>query len=145
MSSLLNHILIHTSDFAKTSLFFKQTLNLKNGHRPPFGFPGAWLYSDDKPIIHLSETPSANKKKDKEQDNQQTDYLGNQENSSNRGMGIIDHIAFNGSDYPALMGRLKHHNLDYFERSIPLTGEHQVFVDGPDGIRIEIQFEKITI
>lgn len=58
---------------------------------------------------------------------------------------MIDHIAFSGSDYPTLIARLQHHHLDYFERTVPLTSEHQVFVEGPEGLRVEIQFENNVI
>ncbi len=58
---------------------------------------------------------------------------------------MVDHIAFSGSDYPELIERLKRHQLDYFERSVPLTGEHQVFISGPEGIRIEVQFKSNAV
>ena len=136
MNIAINHILLRTSDLEGMIQFFEQALELKNGYRPSFPFSGAWLWSDDKPLIHLSEaTPD---------DKGQLDYLGGKKLIANQkevGTGIIDHIAFSGSDYQSLIQRLKHYQLTYFERLIPLTGEHQVFVEGPEGVRVEVQFE----
>ena len=137
MSITINHILIRPLDLEGMIRFFEQALGLKNGHRPPFPFPGAWLWSNDAPLIHLSEGNPA--------DDSQTEYLGNQATVPHAGTGMIDHIAFSGSDYPELIERLKRHQLDYFERSVPLTGEHQVFVSGPEGIRIEVQFKSNAV
>ena len=61
---------------------------------------------------------------------------------SKSGTGIIDHIAFSGHDYKKLIERLQHHQKNFFERTAPLTGEHQVFVEGSEGLRVEIQFNK---
>ncbi len=134
MKIAINHILIRTADIEGMIQFFEQSLNLENGYRPPFNFPGAWLWGDGKPLIHLSEINPIDK--------EQTDYLGNQKVVSEIGTGTIDHIAFSGSDHQKLIERLKHYKMDYFERKLPLTGEYQVFVEGPEGLRIEIQFDE---
>jgi lactoylglutathione lyase len=133
MNIAINHILLRTHDLEEMGQFFEQSLDLKKGYRPPFNFPGSWLWSDDKPLIHLTELNPA--------DTEQSDHLGGQRTIPNTGMGTVDHIAFSGSDYPRLIARLKHHHLDYFERAVPLTGEHQVFVEGPEEVRVEIQFD----
>jgi lactoylglutathione lyase len=130
----INHVLLRTADIEGMIQFFEQSLNLENGYRPPFNFPGAWLWGDDKPLIHLSKISLV--------DNEQSDYLGSQKVASEINTGTIDHIAFSGSDYHELMERLKHYKMDYFERTLPLTGEYQVFVEGPEGLRIEIQFDQ---
>ncbi len=130
--NILNHILIYTVDIDAMVLFFEHSLNLKKGYRPPFNFAGAWLYNGDEPIIHLSERNTPNKGV--------SDYLDSKNSTSESGTGIIDHIAFSGSNYLELIKRLKFHKIKYFERSVPATGEEQVFVEGPEGLRIEIQF-----
>ncbi len=137
MKIAINHVLIQTADIEGMIQFFEQSLNLENGYRPPFNFPGAWLWGDDKPLIHLSEISLVDK--------EQWDYLGSQKVASEMGTGTIDHIAFSGSDYQELIERLKHYKMEYFERTVPLTGEYQVFVKGPEGLRIEIQFDEQQI
>jgi len=129
----INHILIRTTNLDAMIRFFEQALELKNGKRPPFAFTGAWLWSDDKPLIHLSEANPV--------DQGQLDYLGGKKINSDSGTGIIDHIAFSDQHYPKLMERLQRHQLSFFERTVPLTGEHQVFIEGPEGLRIEVQFD----
>jgi lactoylglutathione lyase len=134
MNLEINHILIRTTDLGAMIRFFEQVLELKNGKRPPFSFVGAWLWADDKPLIHLSEANPVDKG--------QLDYLGGKKMISGSGTGIIDHVAFSGQDYSKLIERLQHHQHPFFERTVPLTGEHQVFIEGPEGLRVEVQFSK---
>ncbi len=91
----INHILIRTTDLDAMIHFFEQVLALKNGKRPPFAFAGVWLWSDDKPLIHLSEANPVDKG--------QLDYLGDKKMISGSGTGIIDHVAFTGRDYNKLI------------------------------------------
>lgn len=133
MAIEINHVLVRTSNLENMIHFLTDTVGLIEGSRPPFNFPGAWLYGNDKPLIHIVEIEG--------NDESQSDYLG--ENiSSEIAMGAVDHIAFNGQNYPELIKHLKTDNIRYFERTVPLTGEHQVFAEGPDGIRVELLFEK---
>lgn len=53
--------------------------------------------------------------------------------------GIIDRIAFDGFDYTLPIERPKTALNKYLVRTMPLTGKHQVFVAGPERLRIEIQ------
>jgi catechol 2,3-dioxygenase-like lactoylglutathione lyase family enzyme len=51
----LDHINISTANLEETQAFFVEVLGLEVGWRPAFGFPGAWLYSDGKDLVHLVE------------------------------------------------------------------------------------------
>jgi catechol 2,3-dioxygenase-like lactoylglutathione lyase family enzyme len=42
----MNHFTILTDKLPETLAFYEAHLNLKPGARPPFTFPGAWLYAD---------------------------------------------------------------------------------------------------
>ena len=42
----MDHFNILTDDLPATLAFYEEHLNLKPGARPPFTFPGAWLYAD---------------------------------------------------------------------------------------------------
>ena len=55
MSVSINHVLLLTQDVDGMAKFFEQALELKAGQRPPFNFPGAWLWNDSSPIIHLGD------------------------------------------------------------------------------------------
>jgi lactoylglutathione lyase len=99
----INHILIRTTDLDAMISFFEQVLELKNGKRPPFSFAGAWLWADDKPLVHLSEADPVDKG--------QLDYLGGKKMNNDSGTGIIDHVAFSGQDYNKLIERLHYFQL----------------------------------
>lgn len=128
----INHVLVRTNDLKNMIRFLTQVVGLEKGFRPPFNFPGAWLYGDDRPLIHLVEINPG--------DESQSDYLGSKPSASEIGMGSVDHIAFSGSDYPELLERLKQRQIEYFERTVPSTNEHQVFVNGPDNLNLELLF-----
>ena len=50
---LLDHFNIRTRKLADTVRFYEEVLELKKGDRPNFSFPGAWMYSEGKPVVHL--------------------------------------------------------------------------------------------
>ena len=49
----LDHINIHTSKREETLRFYTEMLDFQEGFRPPFDFPGAWLYAGERAVIHL--------------------------------------------------------------------------------------------
>lgn len=114
---LLDHITIVTSDPDRTAAFLDAVLGIKPGPRPPFDFPGYWLYEGDRAIVHLvggrAPTPGA---------------------------GPYDHAAFRRDDYPAFKQRLVAAGIPFGEQSLPGYGDRQIFVRGPGGERIEIVF-----
>ena len=83
----MNHFTILTDDLPATLDFYAEFLNLKPGARPPFTFPGAWLYCDGgkgtDPILHvIAGRPKAELVK-----------------------GVIDHMAFSGQGLAAALGK----------------------------------------
>lgn len=124
----INHILLQATDLSMMASFINNVTGLEIGDRPPFPFPGAWMYNQDKAVIHIVEAKA---------NAAQSDYLGSSHISPD---GVMDHIAFDGDDYRGLISRLNQHDLVYVERTVPLSQEHQVFVEGPDGLRLEILF-----
>lgn len=113
----LNHILILTTDLATMEHFWTKLIGLRVGKRPPFPFNGLWIYSEDKPLVHIAEQHHA--------------ALGN---------GPIAHVALEGADYKALLERLDQNAYSYTEKLVPLSGERQVFVAGPDNLTVEMLF-----
>jgi lactoylglutathione lyase len=126
----INHVLIRTKNLEVMSDFFVKIVGLEVGFRPPFSFEGAWLYSENKPCIHLSLMD--------ETDEEQLKYL---KRNASEGMGIIDHIAFQGADYDDLIRRLSTQGVHYSNREIPLTKERQVFIEGPEELIVEMLFD----
>ena len=61
---VLDHFNIRTRDLASTVRFYEDMLGLEKGPRPNFAFPGAWMYSEGKAVVHLvdiSKTEEAQK------------------------------------------------------------------------------------
>ena len=51
----MNHFTILTDNVEGTLAFYADMLDLHPGARPPFKFPGAWLYArgGNDPILHV--------------------------------------------------------------------------------------------
>ena len=50
---VLDHFNIRTRNLADTVRFYEDVLGLEKGARPNFAFPGAWMYSEGKAVVHL--------------------------------------------------------------------------------------------
>ena len=50
---VLDHFNIRTRNLADTIRFYEDVLGLENGERPNFSFPGAWMYSEGRAVVHL--------------------------------------------------------------------------------------------
>ena len=120
----VNHFTILTDDLPATLAFYEAHLNLKPGARPPFTFPGAWLYADagkgPDPILHIV----AGIKKER------------------LVKGVLDHMAFSGKGLAAAVDKLKKHNVAYELRRLPEYGTWQLFFHDPNNAKVEIDFDK---
>ena len=120
----VNHFTILTDDLPATLAFYEEHLNLKAGARPPFTFPGAWLYANGgkgpDPILHIvAGVDKARLVK-----------------------GVIDHMAFSGMGLAAAVAKLKKQDVKYELRRLPEYGTWQLFFFDPNGARVEIDFDK---
>src|ERR1700693_5935086 len=52
---VLDHYNVSTRNLKETVRFYEDVLGFKNGPRPQFDFPGAWLYSGSQPVLHLND------------------------------------------------------------------------------------------
>lgn len=132
-----DHILLRVENLGEMVDFFTLILRLKKGARPAFLFPGVWLYHEHQALIHLVLNETA---LDHSEKTAQDQYLKKRDGASQQG--IVDHIAFQGDDYNSLISRLQTHSIAYFERNVPVSGEHQVFITGPEGLVFEILFNQ---
>lgn len=126
----LDHFTIRTTDLDATRDFFTDVIGLTVGDRPPFPFPGHWLYGDGRAIVHLvGVEPSRS-------------YVRGHGGSDDVGAdtGAVDHLAFCGEDYTNTLARLTGHGCDYSERTVPGRGSRQIFVRGPHGLIVELVF-----
>ena len=95
--SKISHYSIRTLDLEATRKFYTELLGFTVGPRPPFNFPGLWLYngshdSYDNAIVHIIGIDPNNPEGLKE-------YLGDRSiEDLKNGTGTFDHIAFAGTD-----------------------------------------------
>lgn len=138
----LNHALLSCMNIAAMEDFFTRIMGFTDGPRPPFPFEGSWLYSDKLPVLHLvSSSTSAVSQQQYLQPVKPLNDL-TVLSSDCAGQQLIDHLAFQGDDYNALIQRLDKHQATYFERTVPLSNEHQVFIVGPEQLKLEILFSQ---
>lgn len=120
----IEHYNIHTVRLAETVAFYDRVLGMKAGDRPPFPFPGAWIYLEGVPVLHLVDIS----------DGQRADRAGE------TGTGVLDHIAFEAVDLSAMRATLAREGVAFTERLVPRTGITQLFVQDPNGLTLELNF-----
>ena len=138
MAISLNHFSIRTVDLDACESFYCGLLGLVKGPRPPFPFPGLWLYAGDTDeyanaavhIIGVDRSDPEGLKK----------YLGDRDENSLAGSGAVDHVAFFVTGLAGMLKKLGDAGIEGRERTVPLLGLHQVFVDDPNGIVVELNF-----
>jgi len=67
-------------------------------------------------------------------------YLGDRDVSSLSGSGSVDHIAFFADGLSAMLAHLKTQGVAPRERTVPSIGLHQIFLDDPNGVVIELNY-----
>lgn len=122
-----DHINIQADDQAAVRDFLCAALGLKVGFRPDFGFEGYWLYLDDKAIVHM-QAKSDEAKSDEAKSG-----------AARSGDGWVDHFAFGLYLLKEETARLDAAGLDYFVGGIPGSNVRQIFITGPEGVKIELQ------
>jgi catechol 2,3-dioxygenase-like lactoylglutathione lyase family enzyme len=116
----LDHVNIRTHDLEATQRFYVDVIGLRVGDRPPFNFPGLWLYDDNVAVIHVTGLDSSDPRDD---------------NS-----GSIDHVAFRVDGLAAMRERVAWLHVDAQECIVPRTGDLQIFLRDPNGVKIELTF-----
>ena len=120
-ATAMNHFTILTDDLETTLAFYAEFLDLHPGDRPPFKFPGAWLYArgGNEPILHV--------------------IAGRQKGDLVKG--VIDHMAFTGRDLAGTIAKLKTRGIEHEIRPLPGRGTWQLFFHDPNNARIELDFD----
>lgn len=138
MTLSLNHFSIRTTDLAATRRFYEDVLGLSVGPRPEFPFPGFWMYRGDHGdyanaavhIIGMDPNDPVGLKS----------YLGDRDVSSLRGSGAVDHVAFFATGLAGMLEHLGQRGIALRERTVPSLGLHQLFLDDPNGVVIELNY-----
>ena len=138
MSIALNHFSIRSLDLPACERFYCGLLGLKQGPRPPFPFPGLWLYQGDTSVwanaaVHIigidRDDPEGLKR-----------YLGDRDEASLQGTGSVDHLAFFATGLAGMLAQLRAGGVPVRERTVPLLGLHQLFLNDPNGVVIELNY-----
>ena len=125
----LDHYSIRTLDVEASRRFYTEVMGFEVGFRPPFDFPGLWLYNGAPypascGVVHIVGVDPANPHGLKA-------YLGDRDLGSLDGTGTVDHMAFTATGLADMRARLKRHGIEYRERTVPSLGLHQVFLEDP--------------
>ncbi|MGE5668443.1 MAG: VOC family protein [Betaproteobacteria bacterium] len=114
----MNHFTILTDDVPASVGFYRDLLGLIDGPRPPFDFPGAWMYADGVPILHIVGGRPAGELR----------------------AGVIDHMAFSATGLADTLARLSARGIGYSCRRLPGGQTWQLFFNDRNGARIELDF-----
>jgi catechol 2,3-dioxygenase-like lactoylglutathione lyase family enzyme len=116
------HINIRTPDIDRARDFYVRALGLRVGDRPPFASAGYWLYLEDQPVVHLVQ-------------------IGPDETRA-PGSGRLDHVAFHAVDLEGTRQQLDAAGIPFREDVVPRDHTVQIFIHDPDGLKIELNFER---
>jgi len=133
----LAHYSIRTTDLEASRVFYTEILGFRVGYRPPFDFPGIWLYmgEDEREYgtVHIIGIDPNNPEG-------LIKYLGDKSLDSLKGTGSVDHIAFNATGLAEMRQKLTARGMAIRERTVPSLNLHQVFLEDPSGVTIELNY-----
>jgi catechol 2,3-dioxygenase-like lactoylglutathione lyase family enzyme len=119
---VLDHFNIRTRKLAETVRFYEDVLGLEKGPRPNFAFPGAWMYSEGRAVVHLVDIAATDEP-------QKPDS------------GVVHHVAFVSRGFDDMKQRLKTKSMPFDARQVPGGELWQIFVNDPNGVMIELNYE----
>ena len=119
---VLDHYNVSTRKLKETVRFYQDVLGFVNGPRPPFDFPGAWLYSAGHPVLHLNDISQTDRE-------QRADS------------GVIDHVAFGSRGFEAMKKHLSGRGVSYRVNLVPNSTRCQIFLRDPNNVEIELNFD----
>jgi catechol 2,3-dioxygenase-like lactoylglutathione lyase family enzyme len=118
---IVDHFAINTRLLDKTVQFYETVLGLENGPRPNFSFPGAWLYSEGRAIVHLVDVSA-------------------EKSEQTIGTGALHHVAFASRGFDVMRDRLLRHGISFDAREKTADGVKRIFVTDPNGVMLELNY-----
>jgi catechol 2,3-dioxygenase-like lactoylglutathione lyase family enzyme len=118
----LDHYNVSTRKLKETVQFYETVLGFENGARPPFNFPGAWLYSDGHPVLHINDISGTDRE-------QRPDS------------GVIDHVAFGSRGFEAMKKHLAGKGIQHRVNQVPNSTRCQIFLRDPNNVEIELNYD----
>jgi catechol 2,3-dioxygenase-like lactoylglutathione lyase family enzyme len=119
---VLDHFNIRTRNLADTVRFYEDVMGLEKGPRPNFAFPGAWMYSEGKAVVHLVD-------------------ISRTDEPQKPDSGVVHHVAFASRGFDGMKQRLQSKAMPFDARQVPGGDLWQIFVNDPNGVMIELNYE----
>jgi len=115
----LDHVNLRTTRLDEMIAWYGRALGMHPGDRPPFPFPGAWLYSGDDPTVHL---------------------IGVDEEPGGGEELKLEHFAFSATDLGDMLAVFDRENIPYKLAEVPDFGIIQANLWDPDGNHLHVDF-----
>jgi len=115
-----DHVNVRTANLEAMITWYDTVLGLSSGKRPPFSFPGAWLYLGERAVVHLvgvDHPPQAG------------------------GDITLEHFSFRAKGMAEFTARLERHNVPYVAKPVPGIALTQINLHDPDGNHIHVDFD----
>jgi catechol 2,3-dioxygenase-like lactoylglutathione lyase family enzyme len=119
---VLDHFNLRTRKFDETVQFYCGVLGLEVGPRPAFAEPGAWLYCEGRPVVHLIDLRPSDEP-------QKPDS------------GVVHHVAFVSRGFAAMQSHLARQAVDFRTVAVPGNTLWQIFVCDPNGVMVELNYD----
>lgn len=121
MDMRLDHVTLRTAELDTTIAFFRTVFGLEEGPRPQTiaSIPGAWLYSEGFPIVHVIASRGV---------------------ASDRATEAIDHVGLRISGYRAFRTKLQDLGIAFSTMDLPELDERRLFLRAPGGQLLEAVF-----
>ena len=115
----LDHVNIRTANLEDMTAWYEEVLGFKAGWRPPFAFPGAWLYAGNDAVVHLIGVDRSPGMADDLQ---------------------LEHFAFTATDMDGFVAGLERLEVPYRIANVPDTDLVQVNLHDRDGNHLHVDF-----
>lgn len=116
----LDHVNVRTARLDEMVRWYEDVLGMKSGKRPPFPFPGAWLYVGDQACVHLIG-------------------IGDEAGADPSDL-KLEHFAFRGQGLSSFVEKLEASGVRHNITEIAGGGLTVVNVWDPDGNHIHVDF-----
>mmetsp|Transcript_27186 Transcript_27186/g.49630 ORF Transcript_27186/g.49630 Transcript_27186/m.49630 type:complete len:125 (+) Transcript_27186:629-1003(+) len=119
--SRLDHVNLRTTQLDVMIAWYVEILGLRNGARPDFDFPGAWIYAGEDAVVHLIGIDGA-------------PAVGSETELK------LEHFAFTATGVDAFEARLQATGTPYRRTVSEVMGLIAFNISDPDGNHIHVDF-----
>jgi catechol 2,3-dioxygenase-like lactoylglutathione lyase family enzyme len=115
----IDHVTLNASDLSRTCDFYRDALGFQVQPMEGYGIKGAWLSLDGHPYVHV---------------------IWRQAEQARESRGLVDHFALQATGIAEMRQRLDGLGVAYRENALPDIGVHQIVMQDPDGVKVELNF-----